>query len=74
MLYMLFFRTKPENVDESSIEAISKEKARELAEIKIGASSAEQEQKSIRREVPKVGRNDFCSCGSGKKYKHCCGA
>ncbi|VAW15799.1 hypothetical protein MNBD_BACTEROID05-212, partial [hydrothermal vent metagenome] len=23
---------------------------------------------------PKVGRNDPCSCGSGKKYKKCCGA
>lgn len=23
--------------------------------------------------VKKVGRNDLCSCGSGKKYKKCCG-
>lgn len=28
----------------------------------------------IRRETPKVGRNDPCPCGSGKKYKQCCGA
>jgi SEC-C motif-containing protein len=27
-----------------------------------------------RREAPKVGRNDPCPCGSGKKYKKCCGA
>jgi SEC-C motif domain protein len=26
-----------------------------------------------RRETPKVGRNDPCPCGSGKKYKKCCG-
>lgn len=26
-----------------------------------------------RRIVPKVGRNDPCPCGSGKKFKHCCG-
>jgi preprotein translocase subunit SecA len=26
-----------------------------------------------RREAPKVGRNDPCPCGSGKKYKNCCG-
>jgi preprotein translocase subunit SecA len=26
------------------------------------------------RRVEKVGRNDPCPCGSGKKYKHCCGA
>ena len=25
----------------------------------------------LRREMPKVGRNDPCPCGSGKKYKHC---
>ena len=25
------------------------------------------------RRVKKVGRNDPCPCGSGKKYKHCCG-
>jgi preprotein translocase subunit SecA len=27
----------------------------------------------LKREVPKVGRNDPCPCGSGKKYKQCCG-
>lgn len=29
---------------------------------------------TIRREAPKVGRNDPCPCGSGKKYKNCHGA
>ena len=29
--------------------------------------------KPVVREEPKVGRNDPCSCGSGKKYKRCCG-
>ncbi|HZZ56702.1 MAG TPA: preprotein translocase subunit SecA [Opitutaceae bacterium] len=29
---------------------------------------------TIRRDVPKVGRNDPCPCGSGKKYKNCHGA
>jgi SEC-C motif-containing protein len=29
---------------------------------------------TIKREAPKVGRNDPCPCGSGKKYKKCCGA
>ena len=27
----------------------------------------------VRRATPKVGRNDPCPCGSGKKYKNCCG-
>ena len=33
----------------------------------------EHKQETFRREQPKVGRNDPCPCGSGKKYKHCCG-
>jgi len=35
------------------------------------AQDATQEQ--IRRENPKVGRNEPCPCGSAKKYKKCCG-
>ena len=27
----------------------------------------------VKRETPKVGRNDPCPCGNGKKYKNCCG-
>jgi preprotein translocase subunit SecA len=29
---------------------------------------------TVRRATAKVGRNDPCPCGSGKKYKKCCGA
>ena len=29
--------------------------------------------RTVRNEGPKVGRNDPCPCGSGKKYKQCCG-
>ena len=29
--------------------------------------------KTVINEEPKVGRNDPCPCGSGKKYKNCCG-
>ncbi len=28
----------------------------------------------VRRAIPKIGRNEPCPCGSGKKYKKCCGA
>ncbi len=30
-------------------------------------------QGTIRRDGPKIGRNDPCPCGSGKKFKKCCG-
>jgi uncharacterized protein len=29
---------------------------------------------TVKRDAPKVGRNDPCPCGSGKKFKHCHGA
>ena len=31
-------------------------------------------EKPVLRDAPKIGRNDPCPCGSGKKYKKCCGA
>ena len=38
------------------------------------ASGGTDEVQTIRREGPKVGRNDPCPCGSGKKYKKCHGS
>jgi hypothetical protein len=37
-----------------------------------GSSSIPQRPLPSRREPTKVGRNDPCPCGSGKKYKFCC--
>jgi hypothetical protein len=37
-----------------------------------GSSAAVQRPLPPRRELAKVGRNDPCPCGSGKKYKFCC--
>ena len=37
------------------------------------APQGEQKTKQITLDQPKVGRNDPCPCGSGKKYKKCCG-
>jgi len=38
-----------------------------------GTGEAQAKQSTVKREAPKVGRNDPCPCGSGKKYKKCCG-
>jgi preprotein translocase subunit SecA len=38
------------------------------------AQGGSDEVQTIRREGKKVGRNDPCPCGSGKKYKKCHGA
>jgi uncharacterized protein len=37
-------------------------------------SIADEPPEPYRRQTAKVGRNDPCPCGSGKKYKKCCGA
>ena len=36
-------------------------------------NASENKPQPIRNEGPKIGRNDPCPCGSGKKYKNCCG-
>ncbi|MHC4528894.1 MAG: preprotein translocase subunit SecA, partial [Planctomycetota bacterium] len=48
-----------------------------MAEQQRAAAQAPQGEvkvKQIKLEQPKVGRNEPCPCGSGKKYKKCCGA
>jgi preprotein translocase subunit SecA len=48
------------------------EKGSRASDIVSEASEALSKAKPV-RTGPKVGRNDPCPCGSGKKYKHCCG-
>ena len=43
------------------------------AEVLDGGRLFPSKVETFRREAPKVGPNDPCSCGSGKKYKKCCG-
>lgn len=38
-----------------------------------GGKIKTDETRTVINEGPKVGRNDLCPCGSGKKYKNCCG-
>lgn len=39
-----------------------------------GTTPAAMRVETVRRSGPKVGRNEPCPCGSGRKYKNCCGA
>ena len=39
----------------------------------VSAGGAPGGPRPVQREAPKVGRNDPCPCGSGRKYKKCCG-
>ncbi|RQD75132.1 preprotein translocase subunit SecA [Desulfonatronospira sp. MSAO_Bac3] len=51
---------------------------KEQEDLRYGAPQKGEEKKEAKKEPqrraePKVGRNDPCTCGSGKKYKKCCG-
>ena len=64
---------------ESINEDMSQIKEVQYQHADVSADVAESEQPAERvlapvRSGPKVGRNDPCPCGSGKKYKACCGA
>jgi preprotein translocase subunit SecA len=54
-------------------EAFQRKKRKELEQARMaGSGDRQQVQQVVRGE--KIGRNDPCPCGSGKKYKKCCGA
>ena len=48
-------------------------KRERVAEGIVATTAGDGTVKKQPRKVQKIGRNDPCPCGSGKKYKHCCG-
>ena len=61
------------SVDELE-ESFQRKKRRELEQARMAGSGEAQTVQQVVRGAAKLGRNDPCSCGSGKKYKKCCGA
>jgi len=64
-------------VQEDELERLEEERRREKEkELEMARQQAAKEEagaKPVRRQQEKVGRNAPCPCGSGKKYKKCCG-
>ena len=60
------------SVDELE-EAFQRKKKKELEQARMAGAGDLQVQQVV-RSGDKIGRNDPCPCGSGKKYKKCCGA
>jgi preprotein translocase subunit SecA len=66
------FHINIERFDEHALEA---RRQKELDELNLVSGDAEEQpKKQVQREGEKIGRNDPCSCGSGKKYKKCHGS
>ena len=79
MFQNMIERIKEETVDHLfKIELVSDQEIyersqRRLQDISMNRGEGEEKKKPSKRESGKVGRNDPCPCGSGKKYKKCCG-
>ena len=68
-------RMEKDGVDFKSIRQMKKWMKEHEAELKTEQLGGPvQKVKTVVHEGPKIGRNDPCPCGSGKKYKKCCGA
>jgi preprotein translocase subunit SecA len=61
---------------EEDVERLEQKQQQRQAKVTMthGSEPAAAVAESVKRDQPKVGRNDPCVCGSGKKYKKCCGA
>lgn len=64
----------PEGVTEEEVVTDARETLPESALALYRFWLAKRGPGTVQREAPKVGRNDACPCGSGKKFKQCCGA
>jgi preprotein translocase subunit SecA len=79
MFMDMIYRVKEDTVEKLCMVRIQREEEieqmREYTPQEIVLSRGEEStaQAPARREVKKIGRNDPCACGSGRKYKKCCG-
>ena len=62
-----------DDMDQFHVQVEQKIEREEAPKITGTNKDAEVEKKPYVRKGAKVGRNDPCPCGSGKKYKNCCG-
>ncbi len=61
------------NVEHFDTSEMERRREHELDELKMISGGEEEAAGPVTRQEPRVGRNDDCPCGSGKKYKKCCG-
>ncbi|WP_417910487.1 preprotein translocase subunit SecA [Candidatus Electronema sp. PJ] len=69
---LMFVRIVQEE-DVARMEEEQRRKREAELEAMLLASAAEGQQAPVQREAEKINRNALCPCGSGKKYKKCCG-
>jgi preprotein translocase subunit SecA len=70
---MLMNLRKEEEVKREQTAKITGAALQALNSIDNGEKMNSEINRTVVNEEPKIGRNDPCTCGSGKKYKNCCG-
>jgi len=60
--------------DRKAVEAWLKDHQAEIESGKLEEAAQAAKPQTYVKTGPEIGRNDPCTCGSGKKYKKCCGA
>ena len=59
-------------VTQEAVEKFEQKEQKKEAEVQKNTTAPTLEKEPVKRTAPKVGRNDPCPCGSGKKFKQCC--
>lgn len=67
----LLLRIRP--MRERETEELETRRRKQQQRMSYGRGDGDDKPKTVKRKGQKVGRNDPCPCGSGKKYKKCCG-
>jgi preprotein translocase subunit SecA len=73
------FNTMIANIENEAMRFINRAQIRDnmqrevIVKNTVASSGKEELKKTPKKAAEKVGRNDPCPCGSGKKYKNCCG-
>ena len=67
----LLLRIRP--MRERETEELEASRRKQQQRVSYGRGDGDDKPKTVKRKGQKVGRNDPCPCGSGKKYKKCCG-
>jgi len=59
-------------VTQEAVEKFEQKEQKKEAEVQKNTTAPTLEKEPVKRTAPKIGRNDPCPCGSGKKFKQCC--
>ncbi|MBA3972330.1 MAG: SEC-C domain-containing protein [Bacteroidetes bacterium] len=65
------------SVQQARVQAPQRQQQTQTSRTEVGANNGAEEQPKVKAQLvrveQKIGRNDACPCGSGKKYKNCHG-